>query len=78
MVDGVVLIVDTKNDNLKTLRQAKALLQTLSDAPVGIVLNRLRRKKRNAYYFTAPTDETETASETFFVTGDEPERELVG
>ena len=77
MVDGVALVVDTKNDNLKTLRQSKALLRTLSDAPVGIILNRLRRQKRNTYYFTAPADEHEIEAETFFVNSDEPELEPV-
>ncbi len=76
MVDGVALVVDSRNDNLKTLRQVKELLQMLSDAPAGIILNRLRRQKRNAYYFTtAATPEEMTTPETVESEG---ERDLVG
>jgi Mrp family chromosome partitioning ATPase len=76
MVDGVALVVDSRNDNLKTLRQVKELLQMLSDAPAGIILNRLRRQKRNAYYFTAPATPEELAQPATVV--DERELDLVG
>ncbi len=75
MVDGVALVVDSGSDNLKTLRQVKELLM-LSDAPVGIILNRLRRQKRNAYYFTAPATPEELAQPATVV--DEREPDLVG
>ena len=76
MVDGVALVVDSRNDNLKTLRQVKELLQMISDAPVGIILNRLRRRKRNAYYFTAPATPEEMAQPATVV--DECQPDLVG
>lgn len=52
-VDGVAMVIDARKDKLKILLRAKDVLHSLAQAPSGVILNRLPRQKRNAYYVTA-------------------------
>ncbi len=52
-VDGVAMVIDARKDKLKVLLRAKDVLHSLAKAPAGVILNRLPRQKRNAYYVTA-------------------------
>ena len=52
-VDGVAMVIDARKDKLKVLLRAKDVLHSLTQAPSGVILNRLPRQKRNAYYVTA-------------------------
>ena len=53
MVDGIVLVIDARNDKLPVLLRAKDILHSLTQKPVGVVLNRMPRQRRNYYYATA-------------------------
>jgi capsular exopolysaccharide synthesis family protein len=59
MADGVVLIVDARHDRLPLLLRAKAIVQSLTHTPIGVVMNRFPGSPRNSYFVTAyPTDAT--------------------
>lgn len=53
MADGVVLVVDVRHDRLPVLLRAKEVLNSATDAPVGVVMNRFRQPGRNRYYVTS-------------------------
>jgi polysaccharide biosynthesis transport protein len=57
MADGVVLVVDGGNDKLKLLLRAKAVLMTLTHTSIGVVMNRMPPRKRNAYYAVTYVEE---------------------
>jgi len=57
MVDGVALVVDARNDKLALLLRAKAVLTSLTHTPLGVVINRQWRRKRNAYFAAAYVEE---------------------
>jgi tyrosine-protein kinase len=62
-VDGVAMVIDARKDKLKVLLRAKDVLHSLAQAPAGVILNRLPRQKRNAYYVTAyPAHNAKTLS----------------
>jgi polysaccharide biosynthesis transport protein len=59
MSDGVVLVVDARYDKVAVLLRAKAILKSLTNTPVGVVMNRLRKKRHNPYYAVAFTEDME-------------------
>lgn len=57
MADGVILVVDSRHDRLPLLLRAKAILQSLTHTPIGVVMNRFPGSSRNSYFAAAyPTD----------------------
>lgn len=54
MVDGVALVLDCRHDKLPLLLRAKEILTSLTDTPVGVVLNHMPKRKQNRYYASAP------------------------
>jgi len=60
MVDGVALVVDARHEKLALLKRAKEVLNTLTATPVGIVLNRKTRQRKNRYFATAVPTKAET------------------
>lgn len=50
MADGVALVVDSRHDKLTLLQRAKGVLESLTNVPVGLVLNRFSQKRGNHYY----------------------------
>ncbi|HYT35129.1 MAG TPA: AAA family ATPase [Ktedonobacteraceae bacterium] len=57
MSDGVVLVVDARHDKVSVLLRARAILKSLTNTPVGVVMNRLRQKRHNPYYAVAFTED---------------------
>lgn len=53
MSDGVALVVDSRHDKVAVLLRAKAILRSLTDTPIGVVMNRLSRRRRNPYFAVA-------------------------
>ena len=53
MVDGVAVVLDSRHDRLPLLLRAKEVLISTTATPVGIILNRLPRRKSNHYYASA-------------------------
>ncbi len=53
MVDGVALVLDCKLDKLQILLRAKEILTSLTQTPVGVVLNYMPKRKKNQYYASA-------------------------
>ncbi len=65
MVDSVVLVVDVRHNKLPLLLRAKELLATLTNTPVGIILNQVSARKRDRYFATAyPVKETEVSEKS--------------
>lgn len=59
MADGVILVVDSQHDRLPLLLRAKAIVQSLTQAPIGVVMNRFTGSSRNSYFAAAyPIDST--------------------
>lgn len=59
MAEGVVLVVDAGHDRLPLLLRAKAVMQSLTHTPIGVVMNRFPGSSRNSYFVTAyPSDAT--------------------
>lgn len=58
MADGAVLVVDTGTDKLKLLLRAKGVLRSLTRTPIGVVMNRMTRRKRNAYFAVTYVEES--------------------
>lgn len=52
MVDSIALIADSRHTRLRTLFRAKGLLGSLTDTPVGVIINHIP-KKSNQYYAAA-------------------------
>jgi capsular exopolysaccharide synthesis family protein len=50
MVDGVVLVVDSKHSKFSLLLRAKEILTSLTHKPVGVILNRFPVHRHNSYY----------------------------
>jgi capsular exopolysaccharide synthesis family protein len=50
MVDGTVLVVDSKHDKLPLLLRVKEVLCSLTHTPTGVIMNRLSRSAHNNYY----------------------------
>jgi len=50
MVDGTVLVVDSRHDKLPLLLRVKEILCSLTHTPTGVILNRLSRPAQNSYY----------------------------
>lgn len=50
MVDGTVLVVDSRHDKLPLLLRVKEILRSLTHTPTGVILNRLSRPAQNSYY----------------------------
>jgi len=57
MSDGVALVVDARNDKLALLLRARSVLTSLTHTPIGVVMNRQPRKKRNTYFAVAYSEE---------------------
>ena len=57
MADGVALVVDGGSDKLSLLLRAKSVLTSLTRTPIGIVMNRTSRRKRNTYFAVTYVDE---------------------
>lgn len=55
MVDGVVIVIGHEKFDL--LLRAKAVLKSFTQRPVGIVMNRVKLRKQNAYYVALPVGE---------------------
>lgn len=55
MVDGVVIVIGHEKFDL--LLRAKVLLESFTHQPIGIIMNRVRLRKKNAYYAAIPVDE---------------------
>ncbi len=53
LVNGIVLVIDARHDELSILLRAKDILHSLAHKPAGVILNRLPRQRRNYYYATA-------------------------
>ncbi len=53
MVDGVALVLDCRHDKLPLLLRAREILTSLTDTPVGVVLNHMPKRKQNRYYASA-------------------------
>lgn len=53
LADGVALVVDSKRDKVPVLLKSKELLSSLTDTPVGVLMNFLPRRKRDQYYVSA-------------------------
>ncbi|GAC1381656.1 MAG: hypothetical protein NVSMB33_08520 [Ktedonobacteraceae bacterium] len=53
MVDGIALVVDNRHDKLAMLLRTKDVLRSVTEKPIGVIINRLSRKKRNPYYTAA-------------------------
>jgi len=64
MADGVALVVDARHDKVPLLLRAKGVLTSLTSTPIGVVMNRVARRKRNPYYAMAYNEgnATETTS----------------
>lgn len=58
MADGVAFVVDTGTDKLKLLLRAKGILRSLTHTPIGVVMNRTPRRKRNAYFAVTHVEES--------------------
>ena len=65
MSDGVALVVDARYDKVNLLLRAKAVLRSLTNTPIGVVMNRSAQRKRNAYYAMAYNEESATAGTAF-------------
>jgi capsular exopolysaccharide synthesis family protein len=50
MADGVAWVVDAEHDKLSLLLRAKEVLNSLTQTPAGIIMNRLWRQGQNSYY----------------------------
>ena len=50
MADGVALVVDARYDKVPLLLRAKGVLTSLTNTPIGVVMNRVSQRKRNPYY----------------------------
>jgi len=59
MVDGVVIVIGHEKFDL--LLRAKALLKSFTHRPVGIIMNRVKLRRKNAYYAAIPVDEPAAA-----------------
>jgi hypothetical protein len=57
MVDGVALVLDARHDKMSILQRAKELLTSLTYTPAGVILNRIPRRKKNAYYASASSQD---------------------
>jgi polysaccharide biosynthesis transport protein len=53
MVDGVALVVDARRDKVRQLLRVKEILCSLTQTPVGVIMNRLPKQRRNNYFVTA-------------------------
>jgi succinoglycan biosynthesis transport protein ExoP len=53
MVDGVALVVDARRDKVRQLLRVKDILCSLTQTPVGVIMNRLPKQRRNNYFVTA-------------------------
>jgi len=51
--DGVALVVDNRHDKLALLLRTKDVLRSVTEKPIGVIINRLSRRKRNPYYTAA-------------------------
>ena len=58
MVDGVVIVIG--HEKVDLLLRAKAVLKSFTHQPIGVILNRVRSRKKNAYYAAVPADEPAT------------------
>ncbi|HJT57610.1 MAG TPA: hypothetical protein VJ761_14000 [Ktedonobacteraceae bacterium] len=61
MADGVVLVVDSQHDRLPLLLRAKAIIQSLTHTPIGVVMNRFTGPSRNSYFAAAYPADSSTA-----------------
>lgn len=50
LADGVALVIDARRDKMPLLLRTKEILSTLSNTSVGVILNRLPRKRKNNYF----------------------------
>lgn len=55
-VDGVIVVVDAGKTRRNQLIQAAASLESAGGRIVGLVLNKVRRKRKESAYYTANTD----------------------
>jgi capsular exopolysaccharide synthesis family protein len=53
MADGVALVVDNRHDKLALLLRTKDVLRSVTEKPIGVIINRLLQRKRNPYYTAA-------------------------
>ncbi len=53
MVDGVAIVIDSRYDKMPLLLRTKEILSSLEHTPVGVILNRLPRRKKNRYFVAA-------------------------
>ena len=51
--DGVALVVDNRHDKLALLLRTKDVLRSVTEKPIGVIINRLSHRKRNPYYTAA-------------------------
>lgn len=58
MSDGVAMVVDARYDKVALLLRAKGVLKSLTHTPIGVVMNRVSLRKRNAYYAMAYSEES--------------------
>ena len=58
MVDGVAIVIG--HEKVDLLLRAKAVLKSFTHRPIGIIMNRVRSRKQNAYYAAVPTAESAT------------------
>jgi capsular exopolysaccharide synthesis family protein len=66
MADGVALVIDSKRDKLPILLKTKELLFSLTDTPVGAIMNFQPNRKQNQYYASA-TKKVETTVESWML-----------
>lgn len=58
MADGVALIVDARHDNFALLQRAKEVLSSLTQKPIGVIMNCLTSQGDDNYYAVAATTKT--------------------
>lgn len=57
MSDGVAMVVDARHDKVPLLLRAKGIVRSLTNTPMGVIMNRLSQRKRNPYYAMGYSEE---------------------